>query len=195
MARWVVATQPARVLDPAVSMGNLLRECERIKAATQWTGIELDPEMFAAAKRSCPRGTTLICDDYLRADLPTFNGIIANPPYLKASTTKYNKADWQEFEARVEAKLDRLTNTYALFLLKIWSDLDRGGRAAVIIPSEFLNANFGTEIKRELVEKIRPCGLAVFHSGDSLFTKALTTSCLLFLEKILPKPAKFQPRW
>ena len=85
--------------------------------------------------------------------------------------------------------LDRLTNLYALFLLKIWEDLAPHGRAAVILPAEFLNANFGEEIKERLVRVIRPAALVVFAPSVNLFADALTTSAIVFLEKGRPTSA------
>ncbi|MGH7942606.1 MAG: hypothetical protein ACREFR_16205, partial [Limisphaerales bacterium] len=78
---------------------------------------------------------------------------------------------------------DRLTNLYALFLLKIWEDIAPGGRAAVIMPAEFLNANFGEEIKERLLQAIRPAGIAVFTPSLNLFADALTTSAIVLLDK------------
>ncbi len=88
--------------------------------------------------------------------------------------------------------MDRLTNLYALFLLKIWEDLASGGHAAVILPAEFLNANFGHEIKDRLVLAIRPAALVVFAPSVNLFANTLTTSAIVFLDKGRPAEA---PSW
>ena len=57
------------------------------------------------------------------------------------------------------------------------------GSAAVILPAEFLNANFGEEIKERLVGAIRPTALVVFAPSVNLFKDALTTSAIVFLDK------------
>ena len=113
-----------------------------------------------------------------------FQGIIANPPYAKAHRLGYGpEGTWQAFEERFGTPLDRLTNLYALFLLKIWQDLAPGGRGAVLLPAEFLNANFGEEIKDRLLKEMRPPGLVVFAPTLNLFEDALTTSAIVFLQK------------
>ena len=183
MARWVMSTKPASVLDPAAGLGTLLDACRRVCRSAQLVGVERDAETLRRAKAQAPRGTKLILADYLLADAGLFEGIIANPPYVKAQRLDYAEADWRYFEERLGTPLDRLTNLYALFLLKIWEDLAPRGRAAVLLPAEFLNANFGEEIKERLVRELRPAGIAIFSPSLNVFSDALTTSAIVFLHK------------
>ena len=183
MARWVMSTKPRSVLDPAAGLGTLLDACRRECASAQLVGVERDAETLRRAKAQAPRGTKLILADYLLGDAGLFEGIIANPPYVKAQRLDYAEADWRYFEERFGTPLDRLTNLYALFLLKIWEDLAPHGRAAVLLPAEFLNANFGEEIKERLVRELRPAGIAIFSPSLNVFADALTTSAIIFLEK------------
>src|SRR5712691_11217670 len=183
MAKWVMSAKPNAVLDPAAGLGGLLAACRQFDQRVELVGAERDTETLQHAKTSAPRGAKLILADYLKSDAGLFDGIIANPPYVKAHRLDYSEKDWQYFEERLGTPLDRLTNLYALFLLKIWEDLAPRGRAAVILPAEFLNANFGEEIKERLVRVIRPRALAVFAPSVNLFADALTTSAIVFLEK------------
>ena len=183
MARWVMSTKPASVLDPAAGLGALLDACRRECDSAQLVGVERDAETLRRAKTQAPRGAKLILADYLLADAGLFEGIIANPPYVKAQRLDYEESDWRYFEERLGTQLDRLTNLYALFLLKIWEDLAPNGRAAVLLPAEFLNANFGEEIKEQLVRELRPVGIAIFSPSLNVFTDALTTSAIVFLHK------------
>ena len=183
MARWVMSTKPDCVLDPAAGLGNLLAACRRECARAQLVGVERDAETLRRAKAQAPRGTKLILADYLLSDAGLFEGIIANPPYVKAQRLDYAEADWRYFEERLGTPLDRLTNLYALFLLKIWEDLAPRGRAAVLLPAEFLNANFGEEIKERLLQELRPAGIAIFSPSLNVFAGALTTSAIVFLHK------------
>ena len=183
MARWVMSRNPTVVLDPAAGLGSLLHECHRLKPRTRFIGVERDPETLLQAKRTAPPGTKLILADYLLSDAGQFQGIIANPPYVKSHRLDYSKDMWRGFEERFGTPLDRLTNLYALFLLKIWEDLALEGRAAVLMPAEFLNANFGEEIKGYIQNVICPAGLVVFKPSVNLFADALTTSSIIYLEK------------
>ena len=183
MAKWVMSVKPHAVLDPAAGLGGLLAACRKYNRHVELVGAERDTKTFQRAKVSAPRGTKLILADYLKSDAGLFEGIIANPPYVKAQRLDYTEEDWRYFEERLGTRLDRLTNLYALFLLKIWEDLAPRGRAAVILPAEFLNANFGEEIKERLLTAIRPTGIMVFAPSVSVFTDALTTSAIVVLDK------------
>ena len=169
MAKWVMAPKPRTLLDPAAGLGGLLTACRQFDGRVQLVGVERDVETLKRAKTTAPSGAKLILADYLKSDAGLFDGIIANPPYVKAHRLDYSEKDWRYFEERFGTPLDRLTNLYALFLLKIWEDLAPSGHAAVILPAEFLNANFGHEIKDRLVRAIRPAALVVFAPALNLF--------------------------
>jgi adenine-specific DNA-methyltransferase len=183
MAGWVISIRPRTVLDPAAGLGGLLAACRKLDREAALVGVERDTETLQRAKATAPLGTKLILADYLKSDAGLFDAIIANPPYVKAHRLDYSERDWGYLEERFGTQLDRLTNLYALFLLKIWEDLAPHGRAAVILPAEFLNANFGEEIKERLVQVMRPAALVVFAPSLNLFADALTTSAIVFLEK------------
>lgn len=187
MAAWVMNPNPREVLDPAAGFGHLLHACRRVNSSFKAVGIETDQAVFKSALTTAPKGTKLILSDYLRNDPGIFQGIIANPPYVKSQRMALSEAEWQYFDELFGTKLGRQTNLYALFLLKIWEDLAPKGRAAVIVPAEFLNANFGQSIKERL-QAMKPRGLAVFAPDVNLFENTLTTSVVLFLEKG-PAPA------
>ena len=192
MAKWVMSVKPRTVLDPAAGLGGLLAACRQLDRQASLVGVERDSETLQLARTSAPRGTKLILADYLKSEAGLFDGIIANPPYVKAHRLEYSEKDWRYFEERLGTPLDRLTNLYAVFLLKIWEDLALHGRAAVILPAEFLNANFGEEIKERLLRAIRPAGIAIFAPSLNVFADALTTSAIVLLDKGRPRQA---PIW
>ena len=189
MARWITANNPSTILDPAAGLGNLLFESHKLCPSARLFGIEQDASTHKKAMLGAPSGTRLILADYLKYQIEKVDAIIANPPYVKAQHLTYKDEEWASFEAAFGIGLDRLTNLYALFLLKIWEDLAPSGRAAVIIPAEFLNANFGVSIKSRLLKAIRPSGIAVFDPSFSVFRNALTTSCILFILKGRDRPS------
>lgn len=80
-------------------------------------------------------------------DTTGYDGIICNPPYLIYK--KYNNKKYLSlFEEMLDIKLSGFTNLCMLFLMKSLTELKPGGRMAYIIPSEFMNADYGIEIKR-----------------------------------------------
>lgn len=194
MAVWVTSAHPASILDPAVGLGNLLHACRALAPQAGLEGIEIDADLVLQAHRTAPGGTRLHCGNYLRMRVRSSAAMIANPPYIKAARLDWGESDWACFEELIGCQLDRLTNAYALFLLKIWHDLAPGGRAAVLVPGEFLNANYGVEIKRRLLRDIRPVATLVLDPSLNAFDTALTTSAILLLEKS-PRPGASVPAY
>jgi adenine-specific DNA-methyltransferase len=164
-------------------VGNLLLACKALCPTAKLIGIEREESTIAQAERSAPEGTRLLLGDYMKCRLEPVQAIIANPPYVKAHHLDYTEDEWRFFESVLGLSLDRLSNLYALFILKIWHDLLPGGRAAVIVPAEFLNANFGEPLKQWILQVMRPAGIAVFDPSFSVFENALTTSCIFFVQK------------
>ena len=60
------------------------------------------------------------------------------------------------------------------------------------MPAEFLNANFGEEIKERLLRTVQPAALMVFAPSVTLFEEALTTSVIVLFEKARSQNA---PAW
>src|SRR5690606_3173215 len=117
-----MSARPEAVMDPAAGLGNLLQACAVRHDGVKLVGVERDEATFRQAQRTAPAGTKLVLADYLFAEAGQFGGIIANPPYVKAQRLGYSEDEWRYFDERFGVPLDRLTNLYALFLLKIWDD-------------------------------------------------------------------------
>ncbi|MCA9256691.1 MAG: N-6 DNA methylase, partial [Phycisphaerales bacterium] len=77
----------------------------------------------------------------------------------------------------------RMTNLYGLFLLRIWDRLDDGGRAAIIVPAEWLNADFGRPLKRYLLSENAIDGIVSFADDALVFGDALTTAVIMLLRR------------
>src|SRR6266567_2402044 len=91
MANWVMSAKPRAVLDPAAGLGGLLAACRQFNQRVELVGAERDTETLQRAKTSAPPGTKLILADYLKSDSGLFDGIIANPPYVKAHRLDYGE--------------------------------------------------------------------------------------------------------
>ncbi len=61
----------------------------------------------------------------------------------------------KEIETNLKCKLNGFTKSYTLFLLKSIHQLSKNGRCAYIIPSEFLNSDYGKLVKTYLIEKVK----------------------------------------
>ena len=191
MARWVCSHQPVRVLDPAVGRGVFI---EAIEGLGERLGPILMPSVevcdidggmlkhFASAPRSVP----VACR---RADFVTarfrgrYDAIIANPPYIRHHDMDYDEDVLRKFDRICGRRLSRLTNLYGLFLIKIWTLLGEQGRAAVITPAEWLNADFGVPLKAFLLEENAIDAIVHFDHASKVFDGALTTAAITLLRR------------
>ncbi len=117
--------------------------------------------------------------------------ILCNPPYLKLSHSKLGKELIDRFESEINAEIPGTANLYVFFLLRILRSLNKGGRASVLLPFEFLNAGYGVPIKKALIQSGILRRILILNSSWSLFPGAVTSSCILFLENSLQKKEGF----
>ncbi|RMG01099.1 MAG: SAM-dependent DNA methyltransferase, partial [Acidobacteria bacterium] len=111
-----------------------------------------------------------------------YDGIICNPPYQRFQNYKNRNEILAEFQSRLGLALSGLTNLHTLFLLKSVNQLSENGRAAYILPSEFLNADYGVFIKRNLIKYKSLKYVIVFDFTENLFDNVITTSCILLFD-------------
>lgn len=187
MSEWVAEITPRRLLDPAVGPGVLVRACRRRLPLIEITAIDRDGVALDAARqalRSCGETTRFIHHDFLTwPSDETFDAIIANPPYLRHHDLLYEHDIFAAVGARSGVRLSRLSNIYVLFILEICRRLRPGGRAAVIVPGEWVNANFGMPLKRHLLERGLLRSFVYFSHASLIFDDALTTASVLFIER------------
>src|SRR5690606_11148243 len=181
---WVARVRPHNALDPAAGTGVLVRELHRQWPECRKVAVELDPVAAAAFRASVPSDPRieLVTHDFLTwPSTETFDAVVANPPYLRHHDLHYSFDIFKEIGSRNQVRLTRLTNAYGLFLLEMSRRLRPGGRAAVILPSEWLNANFGQPLKEYLLARGLVHYLICFQ--EDVFPDALTTACILLIEK------------
>ena len=182
---WVQGANPGSLLDPAVGTGILLRRWLARRSQAAITAIDIDPQAIAAARQALPEGKVAFrCCDFLRwQSQEQFDGILANPPYLRHHDMLYASDIFQAVGTRSGVHLSRLTNAYCLFILEICRRLKPKGRAGIIVPGEWLNANFGMPIKDFLLTRGFLRRLVYFSHASLVFEHTLSTACLLFVER------------
>jgi adenine-specific DNA-methyltransferase len=187
MAQWIVGNPSCRtVLDPAVGLGMLFRAILKIAkpADYEFSGYDLDATILDRATPLFAHfkdvNIELRNQDYLFNDWSgKYDGIICNPPYFKYRDYKNRAASRHEFKTRLGMNLSGFTNIYTMFMLKSVVQLAPQGRAAYLVPFEFLNSDYGTTIKKHLLENKTLRYIILFNSNENIFSNALTTSCVL----------------
>lgn len=192
MIDWVFQVNPVTILDPSVGPGVFLRLIGKEHHAAKVLGIDVDPVALAAARITLGSDSAdVIAHDFLTwPDDRKFDGILANPPYLRHHDVHYPFDIFIDIGRRNGVVLSKLTNIYVLFILEICRKLSPGGRAAVIVPGEWTNANFGMALKSFLLQNGFLHSIVYFSNLSDQFEDALTTAAILLIEKPTFKKTK-----
>jgi adenine-specific DNA-methyltransferase len=187
MTNWILEKKSIRtLLEPAFGLGIFTRLILEKKENIKIKGFDVDKVIYQEAKENFKDSNIeLYLEDYLYNDWENrYDAIICNPPYQKFHD--YSNLDsLKEIKKRLKINLSGFTNIYILFLLKSIYQLNENGRMAYIVPSEFLNSNYGEYVKKLLIQEKVLKSIVVFDFKESIFEQAITTSCILLLEKDL----------
>ena len=125
-----------------------------------------------------------------------YNLILANPPYVR-----HHHLDREDKERMKSLIADRfgldisgLAGLYAHFLLLCDAWMAPGGLAIWLIPSEFMDVNYGAAVKTYLTEHVTLLHIHRYCPSDVQFCDALVTSAIVVFQKI-PPPRDHQVRF
>ncbi|MBR8826955.1 MAG: N-6 DNA methylase [Gomphosphaeria aponina SAG 52.96 = DSM 107014] len=186
MVNWLLGNKElASLLEPAFGLGIFSRLFLNIKKDIKIQSFDIDPVIFTMAKQNFNgfSNVNLFLEDYLFSDWNNhYNVIICNPPYLKFHDYE-NKRTVDEIKSRLKINLSGLTNIYTLFLLKSVYQLKENGRIAYLVPSEFLNSDYGKYVKEYLLKSNTLRHIIIFDFKENIFSEVSTTSAILLLAK------------
>ncbi len=182
MCGWVMqGKNKKKALEPAYGLGifsRILTHSHNLSV----DAYEIDEKIFSYAMPKCPDRVKLVNEDYFISDWNTkYDVIVCNPPYLKFHDYD-NSAYITDVNHHIGAKLSGFTNLYTLFLLKSIAQLQEGGRLAYIVPSEFLNSDYGVEVKRALIRSNALRHIVIIDFTKCAFDNAITTACIILCE-------------
>lgn len=196
--------QKLRFLDPAIGTGAFYSALldvfpkDRLAAAT---GYEIDPHYgVPAAQLWRETGLNLRLKDFTKAAGPTdaeqFNLLICNPPYVR----HHHIVNGEKQRLRADTKeacgveINGLAGLYCYFLGLSHMWMTQGCLAGWLIPSEFMDVNYGASLKRYLLDKVTLLHIHRFDPNDVQFDDALVSSAVMWLRKETP-PAKHAVRF
>ena len=191
MAHWIAEIQPKQVMDPAVGTGILLRAVSNLTQTPSLTGWDIDSAPLEYAKRSLKstQRVELNHADFLTSGMTrTYDGVIANPPYVRHHLIEYSPDIYENIASEI-GKIPKTSNLYVLFVGAILKSLRPNGRAAILLPSDWLNSNFGISLKAALHERGIVRRIAYFCNDTLPFADNLSTAVILFLENTASEEA------
>ena len=188
---------PVRFLDPAIGTGSfysaLLREfpSKQIEAAC---GFEVDPHYGKPARDLWTRHPlSITLGDFTTAKPPGkgrgFNLLICNPPYVRHHhMDKAAKARLLAATAAASGiQMAGLAGLYCYFLGLSHAWMEPDGIAGWLIPSEFMDVNYGVPVKRYLLSQVELIRIHRFDPNELQFGDALVSSAVVWFRNRKPE--------
>jgi len=193
-----------RFIDPAFGTGSFYSALRSVFPAgriERAVGFEVDPHYgLPAADLWRHTGLQLHRDDFTRAQPPPagrkFNLLICNPPYVR----HHHIANGEKHRLRIQARdacgidMNGLAGLYCYFVGLCHAWMEPGALAGWLIPSEFMDVNYGAALKRYLLDKVTLLHIHRFDPNDVQFADALVSSALVWFRKA-PPPEVHQVRF
>jgi len=187
-----------RFLEPGFGTGAfysaLLRNLSpsRIDATT---GYEIDAQYVESiAPLWSGTGLQLHHADFTKADPPEreadkYNLVVCNPPYVRHH--HLDSLQKQELQAviaqRLKFQMNGLSGLYTYFMVLSQAWMSQGGIGAWLVPSEFMDVNYGRKVKEFLVTRVTLNRIHRFDPKEVQFEDALVSSVVVFFTNTPPR--------
>lgn len=185
--------EKVRFLDPAIGTGAFYSAllsnfgASRVHKAQ---GFELDSH-YAGPAQQLWKGSalTLKAEDFTTARPPPpkdqFNLIICNPPYVRHHHLNRQQKKRLQHDASQSGgvPIGGLAGLYCYFLGLAHNWLADDGLAGWLIPSEFMDVNYGAPVKRYLLNQVELIAVHRFDPDDLQFGDALVSSSVVWFRK------------
>lgn len=182
-----------RFLDPAIGTGVFYSALQTVftrQRVIEALGFEIDAHYEGPASRLWANSSLKIklADFTRQAPSPRFNLVICNPPYVRHHHLHNNdKIRLQTCTYHASGmKLNGLGGLYCHFLGLSHAWMADNGIAGWLIPSEFMDVNYGQVVKRYLLNKVTLLHIHRFAPNDVQFKDALVSSAVVWFKKSPP---------
>ena len=188
-----------RFLDPAFGTGAFFAALLRTFPNSQISsarGFEIDPLYGGEAQKLwSPAPLLLKIADFTKLPPPSLdnnkaNLIICNPPYVRHHHLSNEEKLRLQFIVKQATgkRMNGLAGLYCYFLLLADAWLAKGGLAGWLIPSEFMEVNYGEQIKNYLLHDVTLLRIHRFDPRDVQFQDAMVSSAVVWFKKAKPAP-------
>lgn len=161
----------------------------------RFADYELDPQMGeAAAAHWSGTALNLQIGDFTKAEPDSDNHLatllICNPPYVRHHhISGEEKTRLRAAAAKVIGfEPSGLTGLYCYFLLSAHKWMAKGGLAGWLVPSEFMDVNYGEAVKSYLLNQVTLLRVHRFDPEDTQFRDALVSSVMVWFKNVMPLP-------
>lgn len=197
-ALYLHSDSTVRFLEPSCGSGAffsaLLRGLSPNHRLASACAVELDERFAALATRLWgDAGLQVVQDDYTSLGVvpeAAATLLIANPPYVRHHhmTAEAKAHAIERCVSELGLRPSGLTGLYVYFMLLSHRALAPGAISAWLIPSEFMDVNYGRTLKTYLSTKVTLRRVHRFDASDVQFDDALVTSAVVVFENKPPEP-------
>ena len=192
-------SQPVRFMDPAFGTGAFYSALEITipsRRIAHGTGFEVEHCFEEIASELWPDGRLKMhVKDFTLAEPPNDadlkpNLIVCNPPYVRHHHIgREKKANLQKrVKEKTGISISGLAGLHCYFLCLAHEWMADGGLAAWLIPSEFMDVNYGRAVKEYLLNNVALQKIHRFDPLDVQFDDALVTSTVVWFKNCRPLP-------
>lgn len=188
MMAWLAAQgKPDRIVDPGAGSGRFIMAAGRVFPRAQLIAIETDPlaALMLRANLSA-RGwldrAMLMVEDYRQVKLPPSTGItafIGNPPYARHHTIPHRWKNWYVARfAGLGIEASALAGLHLHFFLQTRLLARTADVGAFITSAEWLDVNYGSALRRLLLNELGGIALHVLKPTVEAFPDTATTAAI-----------------
>jgi hypothetical protein len=192
--RQLQGTDDVSFIEPSIGTGVFYSAFTEVfgNKGQQVLGFEIDPHYFIPTKdfwKTFP--IELRCEDFL-SQTPNmfFDMLVANPPYVRHhhidNDTKIKLQN--EILHKTGIQISGLAGLYCYFMMLSSAWLKEEGLSCWLVPSEFMDVNYGEAVKRYLLQNVELLHIHRFKADDLQFADALVSSCIVVFRN--KKPVK-----
>ncbi len=181
------------LIEPSIGLGSFYVAFRDVfgEKAGHALGFEIDEHYYAPAKKLWAKEDIELRNvDFLKEGTTDehFDLLVANPPYVRHHyiDAETKRKLQKEVLQNTGIKISGLAGLYCYFLLLSEKWLADGALSCWLIPSEFLDVNYGTAVKQYLLECVDLLWVHKFKADDVKFEDALVSSTVVFFRKSRP---------
>lgn len=177
-------------LEPCVGTGvffsALLSEVKNEVLLNSVTGIEIDSSYCDCARNIWNSlGFQLINEDFSHSEPDKlYNLVITNPPYIRHQSIEGKHKMYLKEKTKFETgiTLSGLSGIYCYLLILSHKWLAPDAISGWLLPSEFMDVNYGIAIKNYLLNNVRLLRIHRYPPESSRFSEAIVSSCVVWFK-------------
>jgi len=188
MTTWLASQgEPARIVDPGAGSGRFILAAGTAFPSAQLVAVEMDPlaALMLRANLSAhgwAERATVLVKDYREIKLPRCAGMtafIGNPPYVRHHDIAAAWKSWYASRfAKLGIKASALAGLHLHFFLQTRLLAKAGDVGAFVTSSEWMDVNYGSALRRLLLEELGGIALHVLEPTVEAFPGTATTAAI-----------------